>query len=79
VEETLAASIDGPRKKKSPDVVDAAALPATPVTNTSANMDSDDGFNSSQMSEDEFMEDQDSDIELDEGEDTGCQLVSLFR
>jgi ariadne-1 len=32
-------------------------------------MDSEDDFNSSQVSEDDFMQDGDSDVDLDEGED----------
>lgn len=66
---------EGPRKKKTPEAADTAALPATPVTSTSANMDSDDDFNSSQVSEDEFMDDQDSDVSLGDGKDGRLEFV----
>ena len=56
------ATPESPRKKKTPESAPESALPATPATNASGNMDSDDDFNSSQVSEDEFMEDQDSDV-----------------
>jgi hypothetical protein len=57
-------------KKQTLDAAaDTAALPATPQTSTSVNMDSDDDFNSSPVSDDESMQDPDSDIDLgDEGE-----------
>jgi hypothetical protein len=69
---------DGPRKKQTPEIsVPSAlpALPATPVTTTSANMDSDDDFNSSQMSDEEFMGDQDSDISLGDGKHGSSRSV----
>jgi hypothetical protein len=62
--------LDGPRKKQTPEISLPSALPATPatpVTTTSANMDSDDDFNSSQMSDEDFLGDQDSDMSLGDG------------
>ncbi|KAF2878087.1 hypothetical protein BDV95DRAFT_479561, partial [Massariosphaeria phaeospora] len=57
---------ESPRKKQATEIPLDAALPATPVTTTSANMDSDDEFNSS--GSDEFMN-QDSDDILEEDSD----------
>ena len=42
-------------------------------------MDSEDEYNSSQGSEDEFMEDQDSDLSLDEGDDGECLSVLVSQ
>jgi hypothetical protein len=53
-----------PQKRQTPDSLAAADLPATPVTNASDKMDSDDEFNSS-MSGNDF--DEDSDMDLEEG------------
>jgi hypothetical protein len=54
-----------PQKRQTPDSLAAADLPATPVTNASDKMDSDDEFNSS-MSGNDF--DEDSEMDLEEGE-----------
>lgn len=58
---------DEPRKKtqKSPEPPTIDNLPATPVTNASGTMDSEDDFNSSMSGED--FEDQDSDLEIEDG------------
>ena len=62
----LAPSAAPPTKKPTPDL--AVDLPATPVTTTaSPKMDSDDDFNSSQASGEDFMDDQDSDLGLEDG------------
>jgi hypothetical protein len=56
-----------------------AALPATPQTSMSANMDSDDDFNSSPVSDDESMQDPDSDIDLgDEGESNSAARATAL-
>lgn len=56
-----------PRKKalKTPEPPVIDDLPATPVTNASGTMDSDDDFNSSMSGED--FEDQDSDLGIEDG------------
>ncbi|KAL1609606.1 hypothetical protein SLS59_001113 [Nothophoma quercina] len=61
--------LDEPRKKaaKSPEPPLIDNLPATPVTNASGNMDSDDDFNSSMSGED--FEDQDSDLGIEDDSD----------
>ena len=62
----LAPSAVPPTKKQTPDT--HFDLPATPVTTTaSPKMDSDDDFNSSQASGEDFMDDQDSDLGLEDG------------
>lgn len=59
------------RKKLTPETDIASALLASPVpsTTTASKMDSDDDFNSSQASGDEF---QDSDYDMDEGKSYLC-------
>ncbi|KAH7409944.1 hypothetical protein DE146DRAFT_604566, partial [Phaeosphaeria sp. MPI-PUGE-AT-0046c] len=59
----LLASEGPPQKRQTPET-NPADLPATPVTNASLKMDSDDDFNSS-MSGNDFDEDSDMDLEDD--------------
>lgn len=53
-----------------------AVLPVTPRTTVSANMDSDDEFNSSQVSDEEIMDDSDVDG-FDDGKHNLCKQQDI--